>query len=127
MLCGPLQVKQVESGTVHFQYSLSSDAHLDTPAGHPRLERRPSGKTAAPPSGKRWRGAASSSPGSHLSPGKGAQCGAEALTGPWTRGRGLKRVAQLCSRRGAAVETTSARPALGPALPPPVSSAAGRS
>ncbi|XP_053776238.1 nephrocystin-4 isoform X2 [Desmodus rotundus] len=47
------EVKQVESGTVHFQYSLSPDGHLDTPTGHPRVERRPSRKTATSPSGAR--------------------------------------------------------------------------
>ncbi|XP_035881118.1 nephrocystin-4 isoform X2 [Phyllostomus discolor] len=45
------EVKQVESGTVHFQYSLSPDGHPDAPTGHPRAERRPSGKTATSPSG----------------------------------------------------------------------------
>ncbi|XP_045714719.1 nephrocystin-4 isoform X1 [Phyllostomus hastatus] len=45
------EVKQVESGTVHFQYSLSLDGHPDVPTGHPRAERRPPGKTATSPSG----------------------------------------------------------------------------
>ncbi|XP_053516614.1 nephrocystin-4 isoform X1 [Artibeus jamaicensis] len=45
------EVKQVESGTVHFQYSLSPDGHPDAPTGPPRVERRPSGKMATSPSG----------------------------------------------------------------------------
>ncbi|XP_054439309.1 nephrocystin-4 [Pteronotus mesoamericanus] len=44
------EVKQLESGTVHFQYSLSPDGHLDAPTGHPRVERRPSKGTATSPS-----------------------------------------------------------------------------
>ncbi|XP_019602256.2 nephrocystin-4 isoform X1 [Rhinolophus sinicus] len=47
------EVKQVESGTVHFQYSLSPEGHLDTPTGHgssPKAERRPSRKPPTSPS-----------------------------------------------------------------------------
>ncbi|KAM5268806.1 nephrocystin-4 isoform 4-T11 [Hipposideros larvatus] len=47
------EVKQVESGTVQFQYSLSPEGHLDTPTGHgssPKAERRPSRKPPTSPS-----------------------------------------------------------------------------
>ncbi|KAM7100295.1 nephrocystin-4 isoform 4-T6 [Molossus nigricans] len=44
------EVKQVESGTVQFQFSLSPGGHLDAPAGHPRVERRPPRKTPTSPS-----------------------------------------------------------------------------
>ncbi|XP_016074580.1 PREDICTED: nephrocystin-4-like, partial [Miniopterus natalensis] len=43
------EVRQVESGTVQFQYLLSPDGHLDTPTGHPRAERRPSRKMPTSP------------------------------------------------------------------------------
>ncbi|KAK2488492.1 hypothetical protein MC885_012586 [Smutsia gigantea] len=46
------EVKQVESGTVQFQYSLSPEGHLDTPTGHvssPKAQ-RPSGKPPTSPS-----------------------------------------------------------------------------
>lgn len=52
LLCARLQVRQVESGTVQFQYLLSPDGHLDTPTGHPRAERRPSRKTPTSPASK---------------------------------------------------------------------------
>ncbi|KAM8791790.1 nephrocystin-4 [Rhynchonycteris naso] len=46
------EVKQVESGTVQFEYSLSLEGPLDTPTGHPRVERRPYRKTPTSPSSK---------------------------------------------------------------------------
>ncbi|KAK1340562.1 hypothetical protein QTO34_019132 [Cnephaeus nilssonii] len=42
------RVRQVESGTVQFQFSLSPDGHPDTP-GLPRAERRPSRRTPTTP------------------------------------------------------------------------------
>ncbi|XP_073089199.1 nephrocystin-4 isoform X5 [Manis javanica] len=46
------EVKQVESGTVQFQYSLSSEGHLDTPTGGVSSPKalRPSGKPSTSPS-----------------------------------------------------------------------------
>ncbi|XP_008587641.1 PREDICTED: nephrocystin-4, partial [Galeopterus variegatus] len=47
------EVKQVESGTVQFQFSLSSEEHQDTPTEHAsstRAERRPSRKPPTSPS-----------------------------------------------------------------------------
>nr|XP_030736300.1 nephrocystin-4 isoform X15 [Globicephala melas] len=47
------EVKQVESGTVQFQYSLSPEGHLDTPVEHairPKAEQRPSRKPPTSPS-----------------------------------------------------------------------------
>ncbi|XP_026966190.1 nephrocystin-4 isoform X3 [Sagmatias obliquidens] len=47
------EVKQVESGTVQFQYSLSPEGHLDTPMEHairPKAEQRPSRKPPTSPS-----------------------------------------------------------------------------
>lgn len=48
------EVKQVESGTVQFQYSLSSEGHLDTPTGGVSSPKalRPSGKPSTSPSSK---------------------------------------------------------------------------
>lgn len=49
LLWGQSQVKQVESGTIQFQFSLSSD----TPPEHgPKGERRSFRKTPASPSGE---------------------------------------------------------------------------
>ncbi|XP_054576798.1 nephrocystin-4 [Eptesicus fuscus] len=42
------EVRQVEAGTVQFQFSLSPDGHPDTP-GLPRAERRPSRRTPTTP------------------------------------------------------------------------------
>ncbi|XP_063487995.1 nephrocystin-4 isoform X14 [Symphalangus syndactylus] len=50
---GPLQVKQVESGTIRFQFSLGSEKHLDAPAepvSGPKAERRPARKPPTSPS-----------------------------------------------------------------------------
>ncbi|XP_021791147.1 nephrocystin-4 isoform X8 [Papio anubis] len=50
---GPLQVKQVESGTVRFQFSLGSEEHLDAPAepvSGPKAERQPARKPPTSPS-----------------------------------------------------------------------------
>ncbi|XP_027626459.1 nephrocystin-4 isoform X2 [Tupaia chinensis] len=47
------EVKQIESGTIQFQFSLSSEDHLDTPtelASGPKAERRPSRKSPTSPS-----------------------------------------------------------------------------
>uniref|UniRef100_A0A8C9B602 Nephrocystin 4 n=1 Tax=Phocoena sinus TaxID=42100 RepID=A0A8C9B602_PHOSS len=47
------EVKQVESGTVQFQYSLSPEGHPDTPMEHairPKAEQRPSRKPPTSPS-----------------------------------------------------------------------------
>ncbi|XP_029084567.1 nephrocystin-4 isoform X1 [Monodon monoceros] len=47
------EVKQVESGTVQFQYSLSPEGHPDTPVEHairPKAEQRPSRKPPTSPS-----------------------------------------------------------------------------
>uniref|UniRef100_A0A8C9B812 Nephrocystin 4 n=1 Tax=Phocoena sinus TaxID=42100 RepID=A0A8C9B812_PHOSS len=49
------EVKQVESGTVQFQYSLSPEGHPDTPMEHairPKAEQRPSRKPPTSPSSK---------------------------------------------------------------------------
>uniref|UniRef100_A0A8C3YS56 Nephrocystin 4 n=1 Tax=Catagonus wagneri TaxID=51154 RepID=A0A8C3YS56_9CETA len=49
----PEEVKQVESGTVQFQYSLSPEGHPDTPPGHargPKAERQLSRKPPTSPS-----------------------------------------------------------------------------
>ncbi|XP_073937613.1 nephrocystin-4 isoform X1 [Castor canadensis] len=48
------EVKQVESGTIHFQFSLSMEARLDTPAEHtngPKAEWQPSRKPPTSASG----------------------------------------------------------------------------
>ena len=57
------QVKQVASGTVQFQYSLSPEGHPDTPTGHasgPKAERQLSRKPPTSPSSKCVQGAEAS-------------------------------------------------------------------
>lgn len=54
LLSALLQVRQVESGTIQFQFSLRPDRSPDTP-GHPRPERRPSRRTPTSPASKCWR------------------------------------------------------------------------
>ncbi|XP_060057306.1 nephrocystin-4 isoform X2 [Erinaceus europaeus] len=47
------EVKQVESGTVQFQYSVNSEGQLDIPTGHivsPKVDQRPSRKPPTSPS-----------------------------------------------------------------------------
>ncbi|XP_058408724.1 nephrocystin-4 isoform X3 [Diceros bicornis minor] len=47
------EVRQVESGTIQFQYSLSPEGHRDTPTGHvsgPKAEQQPSRKPPTSPS-----------------------------------------------------------------------------